>query len=841
MKLLTALLIGVCSVQLLHAQTTLSAKDTPPSISGTLVDINNKHPLIGAVVVLRQRSDSSVVQSTVSDTTGRFSFHGLPGRSTLVLQIHALGYQPFNQLLHATNQASPTASKWDLGLIAVHPQIQTLAPITIKAQHPLFEMEGDKKIFHMDQDLASRGATALDVMNQVPSVLVNSDGSVSIRNSIPKIYVNGRPTSLSLDEIPADAISSIEVMTQPSAAYDASGGGAGILNLVLKKNTAQGITGQLRAGMDSRAGGSLGGTIALGSDKWSLSAQLNGMQRIQSSQGSIDRTTLNKWSSIQLLQQSTGRGHGTAGFGNAELDYRASPKSILYLSVGGGQGLIHQRNQTSIETDTLASVGIQPAWNQEQSSSLHHFQDLSLEEGWKQRWNKPGETLSSFLNIETGSDSKNTVLKGTDLGKNTSMGLDLQQLQVSSGHHLQVTYQSDYSLPLDSSSKIQAGIRVFWNQNGNSDSYDQMDSFGIYQPLPFGTSAYTSTQTVRAAYLNYSVTLPGTWNLETGLRAEQSDYSGTLDGTGASFTQHNPIRLFPSAFLTHSWTGQQQFQLGLSRRIDRPGFYQLIPFTNYTDKLNIRRGNPDLKPQFTYAAELDYSKGFSNGNHLLVSGYFHRATQRITPYLEHGLFPGTQDSVLISTLVNAASSEDYGVEVTSTVSFAPWWNTTLDVNLYHSMVEASPSEASSSSGIWSGYAKLNSSWNFGSGWNLQLTGMYQSKTSIPVADPSDAGGDQPTLALSAAQGYFKASYDVDLAVQKTLFPNKAGTLSLSINDLMASHRFSEYANSPSFTQTASQLSNPQMIRLNLSYRLGKSGADSLQPHRRSGGGQGQGG
>ena len=188
--------------------------------------------------------------------------------------------------------AMASAFEKDLGKITMKPDLQQLSNVTVTSSNSKLKMDIDKKVFNVDQNIVSAGGTALDVMRNVPSVHVDIDGNVKLRNAAPQIYVDGRPTTLSLDQIPADAIESVEVITNPSAKYDASGGNAGILNIVLKKNKKSGYNGNIMAGVDKRGAVNGGGNFNISQNKINLSAGAYGNQMKNRTTSSTDIRSL---------------------------------------------------------------------------------------------------------------------------------------------------------------------------------------------------------------------------------------------------------------------------------------------------------------------------------------------------------------------------------------------------------------------------------------------------------------------------------------------------------------------------------------------------------------------
>ncbi len=220
--------------------------------------------------VLKKRKDV-IIAGMLTDKKGEFSLENLPALSTFKLRISAIGYKSFEQKIFFTINMNAASSgdysallsgvDKDLGNIKLQTDVKQLENVTVTAEKPLITMSIDRKVFNVEKNLASVGGTAQDVMKNVPGVNVDIDGNVTMRNASPQIFVDGRPTTMTLDQIPADDIESVEIITNPSAKFDASGGGGGILNIVLKKNRKAGYNGNLRTSIDSRAKPLVGGNL----------------------------------------------------------------------------------------------------------------------------------------------------------------------------------------------------------------------------------------------------------------------------------------------------------------------------------------------------------------------------------------------------------------------------------------------------------------------------------------------------------------------------------------------------------------------------------------------------
>ncbi len=345
-----------------------------------------------------------------------------------------------------------------------------------------------------------------------------------------------------------------------------------------------------------------------------------------------------------------------------------------------------------------------------------------------------------------------------------------------------------------------------------------------YVLIPSDASNYKSNDNVYAAYAAVTSSIKN-FGYKIGLRAESSNYNGELTDTKQTFSNKYPISLFPSIFLSRKLNNKQDIQLSYTRCINRPNFFQLIPFVDSTDKLNITAGNPGLVPEFTQSLELNYLKQFKGNNTLLASLYYKYTNNLITRYLTPQT-DATGKTVLINSFVNANSSYSTGGELTLQNTLTKWWNTTTDINIYNSKINTSNISTTTQNAMWSWFGKFNSNFKLPSNFSLQLSGMYQSKTNLPVSNNQGGpgGGGPGMMSQSSSQGYINPFYSVDLAVKKTFLQNKA-SISLSVNDIFRSRNQDQYSYSSYFTQEYNRIRDPQMFRLNLSYSLGKIDAN----------------
>ncbi len=792
-------------------------------IYGKVVDSAGRPVSDVSVLLLQNRPDTTtkkkkdiLLKAVTTKANGEFNFEDLPVRSALKLKISAIGFKSFEQ----TVSFQMNSFDKDLGNLKLSGDSKELTRVTVTSTQSLMRLDVDKKVFNVEKNLVSAGGTAVDVMKNVPSVNVDIDGNVSLRNSPPQIFVDGRPTTLSLDQIPADAIESVEVITNPSAKYDASGGGAGILNIVLKKNKKTGYNGNIRAGVDKRGAVNGGADFNVRQGKINVAASIMFNQNKGISTGTTDRLNLLDTPQTSINQSNYNKTNGGFLFGKLGLDYFITNRTTLSLSGIRVHGEFSPNETIDINTDSLFDGGKISSYSQRLSSGSREFNAKGLVFGFKHLFPKEGEELTADANYFSGKMENNSSYT-TNYYSNLNNALTGTQLQkvLGDGINKFITLQTDYTKPLTKKTKLEAGLRAsLRNLTNNNYNYIYDNVVGNYVLLPSASSNYKNSDNVYAAYATITSSIKD-FGYKIGLRAESSDYTGELTTTGDKFKNNYSLSLFPSVFLTQKLNNRQELQVSYSRRINRPNFFQLIPFTDSTDKLNYTKGNPGLVPEFTQSLEMSYLKTFKGNNTLLASVYYKHTDNLITRYQTP--YEGT--NILINTYINANSSRSAGAEVTSTNYIKKWWDISTNINVYNSKINTDNISGTSQNALWSWFGKFNSNFKLPAKFTVQLTAIYQSKTNVPVNSGGGFGGPGGGFgqAQSSSQGYIKAFWGTDIAVKKTFLKNDAASVSLSVNDIFRTRRTEQYSASDYFIQNYSRIRDPQMVRLNFTYRFGK--------------------
>jgi len=620
------------------------------------------------------------------------------------------------------------------------------------------------------------GQTATELMRNIPALNVDIDGNVTLRNAAPTLFIDGRPTTITLDQIPSDIIDRVELITNPSAKFDASGGNAGILNIVLKKNKKVGYNGGLRLGVDSRGMLNGGGDINVRQNKLNFTGSGVINQRKSISEGITDRNNiLAVPSNIYNLQNSTNTGY--FAFVRAGVDYFVDNRNTISVTANYNRGQFDNDQNQRVDSTIK---GIKSSYSNIGTTSTSNFKNLGTQLSYKHNFMKNGHNISSDYNYNRSSnDNLSNIDNYTYNLDATQKGTPILQRGIGEGSTTNHTFQIDYENPLTDDKKFEAGGRAAIRDfNNKLDQYRFNSLTGQYQLVPLISSRYKYTDAVYAAYTTYSFRV-NKWSYQLGLRAESSNYTGTLlnskGADSATFSVKFPLSLFPSAFITYKIDEKQDFQINYSRRVNRPNFFQLMPFPDYSDPQNINVGNAGLSPEFTNSFEMSWNNAYKKGSNFLATAFYKHSTNLITRYVyrdANALVPG--DSAFFSTFINANSARSFGLELTNKMSVTSWWEMTVNLNIFNSRINATvPGQPDLVQEQWSWFTKMNNTFKVAKGLSIQLSGDYQARTVLPQSSGGGGGrggggggmmwGGGPQ---SGAQGYNLPRYGFDLAIRK---------------------------------------------------------------------------
>jgi len=831
---------------------------------GKIVDSITGKPIEAASVqlvqnrfdtVTKKRKDF-VVGGQLTKNNGDFNIENVPVMGQYVLKISAIGFKNYetkvalvdmNMMRNAQNNSGNQGDMMsmignldkDLGNIKLVIDEKVLSNVTVTTtSKPLVQLGIDRKIYNVEKDLTTAGGTAVDVMKNVPSVSVDIDGNVALRNATPQIYVDGRPTTLTLDQIPADQIQSVEVITNPSAKFDASGGTAGILNIVLKKNRKAGYNGNLRAGVDERGKINGGGDINIRQGKINLFANGNYGQRKSISNGVTDRYTfLQDTTNLHQVDRNENDGH--FAFGRVGVDYFVDNRNTITVSGVKVHGRFDGSVNSDILVDTVMYTGNKTSYTNRLSNSTGEFNNTGGALSYLHNFPKNGHQVSADLNYNKSKNkSQNLIYNSVYANAAGPQTSSYNQQQLTGGQNEQLTGQVDYSNPINDKTKFESGARFNQRKVDSKSEFSIIEKNGTVTPQWPLSSSYSYTERIYAGYGSYTGRGSDKFGYQIGLRLESSEYNGTVHSyikipnttnfkdTSASYSNNYAINFFPSIFLSQKLTNNQELQLNYSRRINRPNFFQLYPFTDFSDSLNLSRGNPNLKPEFTNSFELSYQKSFPKSNSLLVSAYSKFTNDLITRYQQVEQKPITGDTVFVNTYMNANSSFVGGIEFIVKNKITKWWDATTNLNLYTSKINSDNLGVQTVGQLYSWFGKINNTFKLPKNFTFQLNGDYTSKTVLPPGGSSSSGGGRGMgmgfgTVSGSAQSYSKPTYGVDAALKYEFLKNKAASITMNVSDIFKTRKNDVYSDASYFNQHVVRTRDQQFFRINFAWRFGK--------------------
>ncbi|MBO9731133.1 MAG: TonB-dependent receptor [Chitinophaga sp.] len=798
--LFTGWLLLCCSITMAQQPGGKAPSASTGIIYGKLLDAQTGKPIEYASVALL-RPDSSVQTGMLSKTNGDFSFENI-ALNKYILKINFIGYET----IYKPAILSAKTTSLDIGNIKLKANVKSLAAVNVVGEKPAFTMAIDKRVFNVDKNLSSIGGTATDVLKQVPSVNVDIDGNVTVRNGTPTIFIDGRPSTLTLDQIPADAIQNIEVVTNPSAKYDAEGM-SGILNIVLKKNKKAGINGSINAGATSLGSTNGGVDFNLRQEKFNFFINYNIRNRKSPMTSRLFRKNIGKDTTTYTEQLEDGDFYRKFQTGRIGFDWFIDNRNTITVSENITGGNFNKYNEQTVNELDAGRQKVRYATGID--NTLNGFRNYTTQLGYKHTFAKEGEELTADFtyNHATGDNSSGFSLQYYDLAGKPVYDPKKPELRNGSGEGktTYLTAQIDYVKPLTEKSKIEMGLRSNTRQFDNfTNTYGKNYPSGDFTLDSALSNNYHYQEQINAGYVSYTGAKDN-FGYQVGLRAEQSNYDGeTRLGEKSSYKISYPVSFFPSVFLSQKFKGDHEVQLNYSRRIRRPWFRDLLPTIDYSGQ-SASTGNPDLKPEFTNSFELSYLKDFAHKHNLLVSLYYRNTTNAITDfYVDTTLqLNGQSQHVLLSYPINASTRNSYGAEFTLRSQLTKNWDLTTNINLAQTKIDATGSNGNnlSNQGLtW--FGKLNS--NTKLPWNLtfQVSAEYESKQILP-------------------QGEREPKWSMDAAIKKDMLKNKALSISLGINDIFNTDRNLSYTTTSFSEQENYRKRLSRELRLNATWRFGK--------------------
>ena len=764
-------------------------------IKGQVIDADAKTGLEFATISLFSKIDSSLVTGGLSEAGGLFEIASRPGQMYAVVEY--ISYAP--QTIDITIDRAQLRSgnrEVDLGTIGLAISGVALDDIEIRAERSETQFSLDKRVFNVGSDLANQGGNAQDILDNVPSVTVDLEGAVSLRGSDGvRILIDGRPSGLAnqdnangLRSIPANLIDKVEVITNPSARYEAEGM-AGIINIVLKKEKGSGFNGSfdVSAGFPGNTGGGANLNYRKGKVNWFASVGL--YSRNRPGQGSAfleqQRTDDTFFQETTRELDRTGLSQNVRfGFDFLPSDKETLTGAFLYRrSDENNDGLLLFRDFIDDYPNNLTLTTTRTDDEREDESNLQY----SL--NFKKEFSSRNHTLEATVQYQDDIEDESSDFLETAISETGITVPDLIQRSRNVEANKQWLFQVDFNKPIGKEGNIELGLRTSLRDITNDYVVEENED-GTFVNLPGLSNDFLYDENVYAAYFIYGNKI-GKFGYQLGNRVEYSDITTQLIQTN-EINPRDFFNYFPSAFLNYEFAPGSNAQVSYSRRIRRPRFWDLNPFFTFSDNRNTFSGNPNLNPEFTDSYEVNYIKVLDDIT--LTSGLFYRNTTDVIQRILEFNPDGTTNRIP----QNLATSEDFGLELTFQYSGIKWLRLDGNANFFRQLINGQNFDQNSTAETTTWFGRMTARASF---WNsdLQLRFNYRAPR-------------------ETVQGRSEGIPSLDLGWSRDIL-KKQGTFTFSIRDLFNSRRRAGTTVGENFFRESEFQWRARTITLALNYRI----------------------
>lgn len=779
-------------------------------IYGKILDSATKLPVSYASVAVYRMlpgKGDTLVGGALSRENGEFNIPQLP-LGPLKVKIRFMGYKAWTQNVRL---APPNDVETDLGDIALAPDAQVLDAVEVRAEKASTQLSLEKRVFNVEKNITTTGGTAEDVLKNVPSVTVDMDGNAKLRDKTTTIYVDGKPTLMSLTQIPADQIESVEVISNPSAKYEAATTG-GILNIVMKKNTKPGYNGVVSAGVGTqqRYNGMVNLNVHQG--KWSFSGFYNMNSANVPTKGYTHRINYDSTGAVSnYFDQNTNVNfQNVFQTGRASIDYSINNRNTLTLAgtvVNGKFNILANQVYTFHNaSEILSSSGSR------QTKPKNNFQNNNVEAAWKKTFAKKDKSLTALANYGWGTVSNAADWTTSGYNANGVLLPNYPELvRIDGGNNnQQAVFQVDFVNPVNDSTRLELGVRSFWSQRDQNYLYKPFHyESGLYEQDDNFSQNNRITEGINAAYVNYMGKWKHNWSYQAGFRFEESFMHGTSYlGAGSTFGYDYPGKtlkdflrsLFPALYISKKLPDGSELGFNVSRKIQRPNFRMLMPGIMASDNQNYQVGNPNLQPEFVNKAELNYNKVFGSAN-LLASLYFSDETNTLKPFQSAS---ASDPNVTVTTFVNGKNEITFGTDNTLRFGIGKNFDVMLNANVFNFKVTV---DTFVNTG-WAANGKVNLTYRMPYDVSVQVTSAYEGNRPIP-------------------QGNRKGIVYGDIAVKKSFF-NNAANVTFTVSDVFNSRKEINVFNLPAYDQQVMRRRDSRYFKLSLQIPFGKADASMFK-------------
>ncbi|MBS1977891.1 MAG: TonB-dependent receptor [Bacteroidetes bacterium] len=793
-------LIPLLLITFLFIRSTLAMGQVNPNkgnyrITGSVADSLTHQPVEFANVAVLDPATGKPVNGAVADEKGRFSITKMgAGRYDVVISF--IGYE-------SKKIPVVVGSRKDLemGTLSLSVSVKLLEEIVVKGEKNLVEEKVDRTIYNAEQDVTTKGGDATDVLKRVPMLSVDMDGNVSLKGSSSvRVLINNKPSTITatsvadaLKQIPADMIKSVEVITSPSAAYDAEGS-AGIINIVLKKNTLEGMFVNADGSAGTR-GSNAGANVSYRRGKMGVS--MGAFQRWQYnviSDFHNEQTTRSDKDTLLNVQTNHNRSDGLNNQFTLNWDYDINAKNSVNVSTRYGQ-----RSMNAYQDDLLTNTYRHDSLI---NSTLRNVKtiitgaNLDGSIGYTRDFEKKRRQLN-MLAIFSRNDQNLEYTSSTEQATNPA---DLYRYRnVNNGFNQETSVQIDYQEPISENQMLEFGGKGTWrNVSSDYTYYKGQGDSGPFVPstAPGLNNNFNYQQDITAAYLSYSIDSKSGWSAKAGGRYEYTSINAHFEGQPDLSIPSYGV-MVPSVNLTRKLTKGRQLRIAYNRRIVRPWLQALNPNLQASNPLNATLGNPNLKPEFADNYEIAYKTNLPKGT-LNLSLWSRYNTNDIQPARV------VKNDTIISVYQNLGSEGNYGFTAFASINFTERFTLNGGIDWIYRILRNNSNVAilnTTNSGFTQNY-RLSGNYNFNKGWSAQLFVVFQ--------------GSSFNL-----QGYRTGVNTQSFGVRKEIW-NKAGSLGMGV-DNFATPNFNVYSvlDSPYVSQRTTSTLHNFIFKVNFSYRIGK--------------------
>lgn len=770
------------------------AAQTGTTIIGKVVEASSKRPIEFATVLVANSETQKPISGTTTLEDGSFTLE--TDATDFYIEISFIGFETRT----FGKPVTPTETI-DLGEIALSEDAQKLEEVVVEGEISRTEFKLDKRVFNVGKDLSSTGASALEVLNNVPSVNVNIEGQISLRGSQGvQVLINGKPSVIASEQgntlgtITADMIDRVEVITNPSAKYDAEGT-SGIINIVIKKEEKKGLNGSISVNTGAPNNHSVGVSLNRRTEKFNLFSQLGaGFRELPNDLESRNVDLVNNTTIL-----SSGSEFRNETFYNFVLgtDYYLSPKDVLTLSGNFALEVEDQPSTTNfasldasdVITSQWARTEVTEATNPKFQYELQYKKDFGEDEDHTLLFS----ALGHFFGKDQSSEFLDTTISGEDNDATQQTRTDFKESVF--------TFKLDYTKPFTEKWTLESGAQYVLNDVSNDYEVNDLVN-GVFVNDPGLTNIFEYDQKVLGLYSTGSYE-GQKWGIKMGVRLEQTNLNTLLTNTSQENDQ-NYSNLFPSLHTSYKITEKVSLQAGYSKRIYRPRLWDLNPFFNIRNNFSVRQGNPELLPEFTDSYEV--TSIYILGKASLNLGIYHRYTEDVIERVS--TFENNVNTVRPE---NIGTNRATGIEFNAKYSPSKWLTLNGDFNYSQFTRDGTFDDTvfDFSGDQWS--SKLMAKLKLPAGIDLETTGNYRSGYQTVQSEVYD-------------------QLFLDIGLRKKLLKGKA-VLSLSVRDVFASRVSESEINQPDF-YVYNRRQRGRFAAIGFSYGFGKGEAMEFSGQRR---------